>query len=515
MRRLLAVLLLVAAGCGGALDRVDGALLIQLFGVPENVDEVAIVVRAGGRSFSARLPRSEDVIDEFSAVPVGPATVDVTLYAAGAIVDERLGMTIEIVEGETKPLEVPFGSTIDVRFEVADEHRLYELDVLAVDVEASLPGFSPTVDIHANGVPIVTVQTGTGWSANLDPLSIETIVPFELSLVAEACAEGALCSTAFHTVRVHREVWTDDLGALPAAAPVVDGDRVAMVDESGRLTIADLEDGEAILPPVSLPAPLSVGMAVLDGAVFVADGDENLSRIDLTTGAVDWTIPLGGDRPSDVVVDRDRLIVGAGSRLLAVTATTGDTTVLHTGRASYRARPFVDAEGIVAVDVAGRVVALDANDATSFEASVGEPVRAGPTRAIGRVWVGTLEGNVYAIDRGTVGPALEVEEPVVHPLVVLGSDVVAAAGSSLAYLSTDVERVRLPAPITGAPVPWRGGLLVGLRSGLLTHVGTASNVLSRTNGAALSARPVSDSDVIFMGSEGAAALLRAEEGFAR
>src|SRR5688572_26594342 len=88
------------------LDRRDGALVIALERVPPQVDMIEIVVRADGRSFEQVVARPMDGrITEFSAVPAGPAELDLRLFAGTELVDMRLGIAIEIVENGS--VEVP------------------------------------------------------------------------------------------------------------------------------------------------------------------------------------------------------------------------------------------------------------------------------------------------------------------------------------------------------------------------------------------------------------------------
>ena len=74
---------LLAAACGGPLDRKDGALRIQMTGVPDEVDALELTLHAGAREFTLTRARpANDLVDDFSAVPAGQWTLDLTLLAA-------------------------------------------------------------------------------------------------------------------------------------------------------------------------------------------------------------------------------------------------------------------------------------------------------------------------------------------------------------------------------------------------------------------------------------------------
>ena len=84
-------------GCGGALDREDGALLIRLVDVPVEIDAVRATVVAGGRTFEATIPPPVDgVVRDFTAIPAGPALVDLELDAGPTLLLVRRGLDVMV-----------------------------------------------------------------------------------------------------------------------------------------------------------------------------------------------------------------------------------------------------------------------------------------------------------------------------------------------------------------------------------------------------------------------------------
>lgn len=513
MRRPIHLSILLIVACGGPLDRVDGQLVITLAGVPQQVDAIDVQVRAGGRTFDATFAPTTR-IERFTAVPTGPGEVDVTLRAGDTTIDRRTKIPIDIEPEVTFELPLAFDGGPQITIEAPRVHRVYESRSIPVDILDRSFADDLTLTLAANGRPIdLMPRTATGWLVDVDPFVATDILPVDLELVAEACFGDGRCSTTSHVVRVHREVWTQNLPAVSAVAPLVDTATVVAADDSGRLTILDAQTG-AIQHTEDLAAPLLVGLARVASSVFVVDGERVVRAVDLATRTrSSWEVALGDVRPSALVSDGARVYAGANRDLVAIDPNTGASSVLHTAPEALRARPHVDAAGFVVVDVLGEVRSLDPRGVVVASWTLGESVRAGPLRVDETIWVGTLGGRLHAIG---ASPPIALEEPIVHPLLALGDVVVAAAGASVVFATGDgVERVRVPAPITAAPVAYDGGVLVGLRNGLVVAVRAdgITRVLSRLADAALGLAIAPDGDVLAVGSDKKISRLRAEEGF--
>ncbi len=495
------------------MDRVDGRLVLTLEGVPVEADSVRLHLEIGDRAFDTTVPAAA-TIDVFSAVPVGEGTLDVTLLGGARVIARRVGMPVTIDAEAPATLVVDFddGPALDV--DIPAVHNVYTSDRIEVEVLDRSFAAGLTLEASVRGEPVaLPPRSATGWLFDIDAFAAGDLLPVDLVLELEACADETppRCAQHSYTVRVQREVWRGELGALSSVPPAIARDHVVTADDSGRVTVFAAATGE-VEHTVTREGPLLAALGVDRDRVFVVDADEELVALSASTGTVSsWTVPLAGGRASDVVAYDGGFVVASG-RALTFVAPHGSARTVFSAPQTIRARPFVDGPSIVLAGVDGRVVRIDAAGAVLDDDDLNASVRAGPVRTDGVTWVGTLDGRLIPIG----GDAFDVGEPIAHPLLVLGEQVVAAAGSSLLFASPGtLRRVRLASPITGAPVAFRGGALVGLRSGLLVFVRPdgRQRTLSRLEGAALAASVTPDGDVVAVGSSAEVVRLRAEEDF--
>ena len=516
-------MLAAACACTGPLDRRDGALIIELVDVPAQVDELAIEVHAGGRTFALEIARPpNDRITAFSAVPAGSATLDLRLFAGGLLVATKLGMPVEVVEGATEVVTAAFALGPEIVIDdpaVGASHHVAD-GFVALTVRAVDPALPTRLTVEVGGTQIEALPTARGWFAMIDPALAGPILPAPLDIELEACVIGAggLCSQHARSVEIHRRAWLVDLGAVAAARPTVAHSAVIIGDESGALHVLEQADGQARFAAVQLAAPLSLPAVDVGGQVAVVDGANVLSLVALDTGARSpWQRALGADRPTAPAFDRGSIIVAAGRRVLQIDPADGSALEIASTAAVIRAPPLADPLGLVVVDVAGHVVVLDAAGAVAGTTSLEAAVIAQPARDGADAIVATVRGHVFRIasDASAVSLA-DLGAPVVHAPLVLGDHVVVAAGEEVAWVSTaGVTRRRLPAPITGAPAAWgpEPGVVVGLRSGLVVALDSdgALRVIARLEGAALSPAVVG-TEIAVAGSRGVLDLLKPEEG---
>lgn len=517
---------LVCLACA-PLDRRDGALVLILEQVPEEVDTVEVRVRAGDRMFSDRLPLPPDaVITDFSAVPVGPVVVDVSLFAGEQIVDARVAMDATIAEGEPFELTVNFEDGPEFTIVEPKEgapHALRGGSVIPVIIREE---GANTIELAvlANGDPIEMSTGGDGeWFGEIDPAVAGLILPRDVELVVTACLEGAsdICIEKRRDVLVTRSAWTAAVEEGTRGRPVhLEGEgAVLYADAAGYLHGVRIDDGAPAFEPISAGDPVREDVAAVGGQVFVVTETGDLQVIDPSAGALIATHQL--DATTAPVAFQEETYVGAGEALLAIgsAGSTSRTVVMLPRR--MRAPPLVDEEGVVAGDILGNVLALDADETMLFSANVGAPVFAPPVRHLGLVVIAAGDRVTFFDSAGSESGSVPLGQPVVHAPVPLPSSLVVAAGDQVFFLGTGgVEQsVRLPAPITGAPAPWSDTeVVLGLRNGLVAVVDRdGARPLSEVTGAAgaplvLEVGP-DHRRVAVIGSGGDFHMLEPEDGF--
>lgn len=473
------------------LDRRDGALILILEQVPDAVDTVEVRVRSGDRTFSDRLPRPEDdVVTDFSAVPVGPAKVDVSLFAQDEIIDARVAMDATIVEGEVVELKVNFeeGPAFTIVEPEDKPHLLRGGGFIPLLVEED--GANPIdLTVLANGDPIEVSPAGNReWVGEIDPALAGPILPGTVELVITACLKGApdVCIEKRRDVLVTRSAWTEAVEEGTRGRPVYlsSDNAVLFADAAGDLHVLDADTAEPKIDPISAVDPVREDVAVRDGLAYLVTEVGNVQVIDVMAEALLETHQV--DATTAPVAFGEETYVGAGEDLLVLGASV--RTVVTLPR-RMRAPPLVDGEGVVAGDILGNVLALDASEATLFSTNVGAPIFAPPVRHLGDIVVAAGD-RVFRLDTagGERAPPISLGQPIVHAPVPLASALAVAAGDRVFFLgAAGVEdSVRVPAPITGAPARWSDTeVVIGLRDGLVIVVGRSRvRPLSRVSGAA-------------------------------
>ncbi|MEQ8277616.1 MAG: PQQ-binding-like beta-propeller repeat protein [Deltaproteobacteria bacterium] len=515
MRRLASALLIAAfASCGGPLDRVDGSLVLTLTGLPVEADLIDLELVVGERKFETTTPVAR-VIDVFSAVSAGQGTLSLTVRDGDVVLTRRVGIPVTIEADATVNVPIDFLAGPEIEVDAPEQVRVYERQRFDVEVVDRSFETSLYLTVHIDGDPIdIPARTSRGWLFDVDTTTLDALFPADVLIEIDACVDASppRCTHVERTVRVHREVWRTELSARSSVAPAVVGDRVVTADDAGLVTVFDYADGAKQFE-VQRTGPLLAGLGVVGDLVFVADADGEVVAIHTQTGTVStWTANVGDRLPTDVVPFDGGVVLAAGERLTHV-ALDGVTRTLLVADSTIRARPFVDGETLVVADLDGNVTRLDAAGVALETVVAGPRVLAGPVRTNGVTWVGRTQGQLHPLGQ----PQLDVQEAVVHPIVVMPRGVALAAGHALVFASLPAELrfVGLGSPINAAPVRYGAGLLVGTHSGLWVAVGEDGRrrTLARARGVALAASVAPEQDVVTVDSTGEVVRLRAEEDF--
>jgi outer membrane protein assembly factor BamB len=198
--------------------------------------------------------------------------------------------------------------------------------------------------------------------------------------------------------------------------------------------------------------------AVLDGTVYFGSSDHKVYALDERSGAVRWTFLTKGRVSSSPAVTAGRVYVGsfdgnfyaldaAGGALVWKFATEGERRFsgphLHGAQpaAEVMPDPFdlflsspVIADGRVYFGSGdGNVYALDATSgALAWKFHTGNVVHASPALAAGTLYVGSWDRNFYALDAATGKERWRFktgEDPVIHNLEGIQSSAVVADGT--------------------------------------------------------------------------------------
>lgn len=227
--------------------------------------------------------------------------------------------------------------------------------------------------------------------------------------------------------RLGAVAWSVCTGGAVRSSAAVGGEAAYIGSGDGMLRALDLETGE-LLWRYDAGAPISSSPAVAGGRVVVSGRDGVTHAVDAGSGRRLWTVSAGPDRPlpwgregwdyfvaSPTVVGDTVLLAGGDGVLRRVRLEDGTAlgetplgTRLRSSPAAARGRAFVGGgDGVVyAVDVAsGVVVWRHATEGAALSsADFGydrRTVQSSPAVAGRRVFVGSRDGRLYALDTDT------------------------------------------------------------------------------------------------------------------
>ena len=223
------------------------------------------------------------------------------------------------------------------------------------------------------------------------------VVAVVVAGVAALWAGGARAQSkrAPSTLLPMEPLWTTELPASPAAAPVHEAGRVFVALRDGRLTAVNLDDGDVVWQidqhVVGQPA---VGGALL----YVASRDE-LHGIETATGRARWSIPLEAPLSAPLVWNGGWLIAALDTQtLLALRAETGETIWRQTMGGGIHITPSLAADRMYVSLESGSVVALSLmTGETVWE----QPLEGAPNQILplDDLFVGATDNYFYRLSR--------------------------------------------------------------------------------------------------------------------
>lgn len=514
--------------CGGPLDRQDGALVLRLDELPAGTDRVLVVLQTSGRSFERDLEmRGPGRRPVFTAVPVGPAQVEVSLYAGEQLLARQVGLQIEIELDREVELALNFAASGLPRVAVAGgvgprRHPTWAGPIV-LEIEEVLGDPRPielSVTVAGEPEPVASFSAGR-LTLTLDPLRAGPLLPAILPIELRACWDLTLCSVERLDVQVHRQVWAAGRPRLLNVPPLLVPEQglVVFSGEDGGLHLVEVANGTGSTIPLS--GRLSKTIAQSGEVLAVVDEEQVLHGVDLVERRVRWSTPLGA-RSTGVAAFGEHFYLGVGSEIWRVEANAGLHQVLADLGGTVATTPNVDAQGIIAADFRGELTFLDLEGRVLANARADAPVVIPPLRFGDGVVAIDQNGKVLRFNNSgeRSGDALELAGTVVLPAVVHEGQLVVASQRNLHFWNgVDPPRtVAFAVPILGAPTPAPdGAVVVGLRSGLVVVVPAEgeAKILSRLEELALGAAVLDTPglELIVGTATGRIERLRAEEGF--
>ncbi len=186
--------------------------------------------------------------------------------------------------------------------------------------------------------------------------------------------------------------WTVPISARPAAAPVIAGDQIFVVPQSGIVAAHRISDGlEAWRVELRADQPV----AVEGSRVFVAAG-EMIHALDAASGSVVWRAPSGAVT-APLVAQNGWLLVASASGLTALRSEDG-TKVWSRDTGPQRLRATIEGDNLYVPLDDGRLLALDLKTGTErwkrHFAGAASEVLAFPDR----IYVGSADKFFYCFD---------------------------------------------------------------------------------------------------------------------
>ena len=236
--------------------------------------------------------------------------------------------------------------------------------------------------------------------------------------------------------------WSFNAGAaVEGSVDVVDG-VVYLADGRGVVDAINVRTGlQKWSTDVSGTSKIDTTPAVVGTLVIVGSVNQRLYALNSATGKVVWTTVLGDAIESSPSASGGDIFVGADNGdVYAMQSTTGH--IVWTARAAGKVKgsPAVDAaKGLVVVgDGTGVVRAFAMGTGKPlWEYAAGGAITVSPTIAVNTVYVGSSNGNEYALHEAT--GALRWKDatggPVIAPATFQGLDVIVPFKNSLRLLS--------------------------------------------------------------------------------
>jgi len=209
-----------------------------------------------------------------------------------------------------------------------------------------------------------------------------------------------------------KQLWAHSAGSLLEFPPVIYGDRIYQLADSGTLNVTDKRNGHRVwsrqLGQLSAAAPAvnakTVYATVLSSSHGGAPG--RIWALNAATGQTRWTRGLSSPSESSPLLDGDRIFFGSqGGTVYAMNARNGNLLWTYHAGGSVKASPTLSEGKLYFGDYSGHVQAVseDSGRRVWLAGSEGALLGSGTfysTCAVvyGRVFLGNTDGRVYAYD---------------------------------------------------------------------------------------------------------------------
>ncbi|HXQ48834.1 MAG TPA: PQQ-binding-like beta-propeller repeat protein, partial [Thermoplasmata archaeon] len=283
--------------------------------------------------------------------------------------------------------------------------------------------------------------------------------------------------------------WSAFVGPRPTTADV-SGSLVVVGSADGNLTALSVNNGSVVWSR-TVPGAIAQGIAVADGAAYVATTTGRVLEVSLSNGSTDWNVSAGSALSGSVALQGSSLYLATSNGTVeALSASSGSAQWERPLGSPVGSAPAVYGDLVVIGDGSGNVSALSASDGAlewrwSARSLVpGDSISSTPSVSPGRVVVATDLGEVVALNassgdrlwnQSTPYSGYPVEaEPVTTPGLVyaIGGGAMLAAtdlatGAVAWSTALDGGSALLSAPAVVGQV-----LLVGDDAGCLSEIGS-------------------------------------------
>lgn len=282
--------------------------------------------------------------------------------------------------------------------------------------------------------------------------------------------------------------WSHTPDPPVAGVATADGERVAVVDVGGGITLLDARDGNVVARGTSSGDAL--GGAVLDdGQVVVAGGNAAppggldvsgwIRSLDAATGTSRWVrYALGPLAFPPTVADDSVLAITASGYLQSFGRDSGDSRWRAVALLPPTGPVAVAGDTAVVADTAGRLTAVAlATGRQRWQVQLATPLRRQIAIADGLVLVRGDDTSVVAhdLDTGRLRWRSRLAHAVTSPVSVAGERVWVGTRAGLAVLDLatgrQVDEVALDAPPALAPIVGAGGVTVCQANGSVVALG--------------------------------------------
>jgi outer membrane protein assembly factor BamB len=290
----------------------------------------------------------------------------------------------------------------------SDDQRVYAVDAESGTVRwtrdvAGSPSTPSVIDgtvyvgsFDGNLYALSAADGTVEWTAETngyDPFGTATTVADGTVYAGRLDSGLYAVSTADGTVE-----WTYDAGGTVDAAPAVADGRVYLGSDSGRVAALDAAAGTERWT-VETDDIVRVGPAVTDGVVYVGGDDGLLRALDAADGTERWTHEFAEGVRASPAVSGDTVYAASQTGVVtALAAADGEQRWTQQVFGTF-APPVVVGDHLYVGSATGTVSALDtATGRVAWTLETDDSVMTAPAPSGGRLFVGSHDGNLYALE---------------------------------------------------------------------------------------------------------------------